>query len=149
MRFCSAGFRLTLLSVLALLAVAGVAAAAKPVKGGKYSGTLTIASGETVSFKVSKNGKKVSGLKVAPFEPNTCGAGGPPPGQSSKAAKISKGKFHVTVTYKTGTGFVFATAKVTGTFLKGRRERGTVRTRFTDRSGKSCEASFKYTTKAA
>ena len=141
--------RVILLSLAALFAVAGVAAAAQPVKGGKYSGTFTIAPSESVTFKVSKNGKKVTGLKVLPSAPNTCGSGGPPPGQSSKAVKISKGKFTATVTYTTGTGFVFAKAKVTGTFLKHRRERGTVRTRFTDRSGKNCEATFKYTTKAA
>jgi hypothetical protein len=136
------------LAVLALLLVAAVAVAAKPVKGGTYAGTLTAAPSETVTFKVSQNGKKVSGLKVSPFEPNTCGAGGPPPPQSSKPAKIRKGKFTATVIYKTTTGKVAARAKVTGTFVKGRREKGVVKTAFTDRSTKSCEAPFKYTTKA-
>jgi hypothetical protein len=141
--------RAILLSLAALFAVAGVAAAAQPVRGGKYAGTFTKAPSESVTFKVSKKGTKVTGLKVLPSAPNTCGSGGPPPKQTSKAATVSKGKFQTTVTYKTTTGVAFAKAKVTGTFLKGRRERGTVRTTFTDRSAKNCEATFTYTTKAA
>jgi hypothetical protein len=135
--------------LLALLAATGIALAAQPVKGGTYSGKFTTAPSESVTFKVSKNGAKVFGLKVSPSPPNKCGSGGPPPKQSSKPAAISsKGKFTATVSYETVSGKVFATAKVTGKFLKHGAESGIVASKFTDPATKMCQGSFNYTTKA-
>ena len=55
---------LATLVVLAALLAAGAALAAGPVKGGSYAGSLIPSrDGVTVSFKVSANGKAVTGLE--------------------------------------------------------------------------------------
>ena len=81
------------------------------MKGAKYSGRVNVTATLTVSFKVSRSGKKVTSLKVSPSLPNSCGYGGPPPTQTSKPAKIAHGKFTAKITEKAGNGTVIATAK--------------------------------------
>ncbi len=72
----------TAVGLTAILAITGIALAASPVKGAKYSGRVKVSATLTVSFKVSGSGKKITSLKVSPSLPNTCGYGGPPPTES-------------------------------------------------------------------
>jgi hypothetical protein len=138
--------QLVSLVLVACLALAAVALAAKPVKGARYSGHLAgVGSTGTVTFKVSKNGKKVTGLTVAPFFPNTCGSGGPLPKYTSKPARIKKGKFTTTVFVVTDTGTKLVAGKATGTFTAHRKEKGTLRPL---KLPKNCTKTFKYSTKA-
>jgi hypothetical protein len=133
------------LGLTAILAIAGMALAASPVKGAKYSGRVKVSATLTVSFKVSGSGKKVTSLKVSPSLPNTCGYGGPLPTDTSKPAKIKHGKFTAKITEKASSGTVIGTAKVTGKFLAKGKEKGTVRTNLPN--AKSCNGSFTYSTK--
>jgi hypothetical protein len=131
---------------LVALGVCAMALAAGPVKGATYSGPLSGSASETVSFKVSSNGKKVTKLRLSPFIPNTCGNGGPPPTEISAPAKITNGKFTGTVVTKATDGSITAKAVVTGKFLRGRKEKGTVKTTLPNAS--NCNGSFTYTTAA-
>jgi hypothetical protein len=148
-KFNSRLWGVALVTVAALLALTALAVAAAPVKGGSYKGHLTVSSSQTVSFKVSSDGKKVTGLKGPEFPPNTCGSGGPPPGQSVAPASISNGKFTAVIKYKTATKHVFAKVTVKGKFKKNKKEAGTMRTHFTAAGGTMCEKTFAYSTKAS
>jgi hypothetical protein len=136
----------TALALAAILALAGIAFAAAPVKGSKYSGPVNVTATLTVSFKVSGSGKRVSSLKVSPSLPNSCGYGGPPPAETSKPAKIKDGKFTAKITEKATNGTVITTAKVTGKFLAKGKEKGTINTNLPN--AKSCNGTFAYSTKA-
>jgi hypothetical protein len=132
---------LAALVLTGMLVATALAATAKPVKGGRYSGAVKSVSGEAVTFTVSSDGKSVRDVRITPYIPNRCGAGGPPPQESSKPASISaQGKFTTKVTQKA------STATVTGTFLKNRAEQGTIKTKLT--GSPTCNATFKYATKA-
>jgi hypothetical protein len=132
------------LVLAASLTVVGIGFAAAPVKGSKYSGRVKVSATLTVSFKVASSGKKVTSLKVSPSLPNSCGYGGPHPTASSKPAKIDRGKFTAKVTEKGAGGKVIDTATVTGSFLPGGKEKGTIKT---DVPGaKSCNGRFAYST---
>lgn len=134
---------------LALLLAAGLAAvalAAGPVKGATYSGTLTVSSGETVTFKVNKSGTQVSAIRVKPFLPNRCGAGGPPPQETSESGPIKNKRFTATVSQLSTDGTVSATAKVTGSFLPGGKVKGSVKSDLP--TAEECNGSFAYTAKA-
>jgi hypothetical protein len=133
------------LALAAVLATTGIALAAGPVKGARYSGRVNVTATLTVSFKVSRSGKKVTSLKVSPSLPNSCGYGGPPPPQTSKSAKIAHGKFTAKITEKAGNGTVVATAKVTGKFLAKGKEEGNIKASVP--SSPSCNGSFSYSTK--
>ena len=85
-------------------------------------------------------------MRVGTYAPNRCGAGGPPPKQSSDTASIKKGKFTAHVFYRSNTGQLAGDAKVTGQFLANRKEKGTVKTTIPGAS--QCNGSFPYTTKA-
>jgi hypothetical protein len=139
--------RAVCLAAILVLMAAATGFAAAPVKGGKYSGTLSGSTSQTVTFKVSKNGKKASGFKLITI-PNKCGSGGGVPKQSSSPAAISKGKFTATIRFKTTAGQVFATTTITGKFLKHRRESGNLTTKFKDAASQMCNGKFAYTTKA-
>ncbi len=112
-------------AVLAVGAVAAIAFAAAPVKGAKYSGHLKGQSETTVTLRVSASGKRVIGVRVKPYIPNKCGAGGPPPPQTSKPAKIKAGRFTAKVKAQIPEGAWRATVK--GRFLSGGREKGVVK----------------------
>jgi hypothetical protein len=103
-------------------------------------------SANVVTFKVSKGGTSVRHMRVGPNPLNSCGSGGgPPPHQSSKPVPIKHGKFTAHVHYSGG-GHVFATAKVTGKFLRHGKEKGVVTTKLP--SAPNCGESRKYTTHA-
>jgi hypothetical protein len=133
------------LAVTAILATFGIALAAGPVKGAKYSGRVNATASLTVSFKVSRSGKKVTALKVSPSLPNSCGFGGPPPTQTSKAAKIERGKFAAKIKETASNGTVIATAKVTGKFLAKGKEKGDIKANLPN--AQSCNGTFAYSTK--
>jgi hypothetical protein len=134
------------LALAAILALAGIAFAAGPVKGSKYSGRINVTATSTVSFKVSGSGNRITSLKVSPSLPYSCGHGGPPPTDTSKPAKIKDGKFTAKITEKAGNGTVIATAKVTGKFLAKGKEKGAINTNLPN--AKSCNGTFAYSTKA-
>ena len=137
--------------VLAALLVADVALAASSVKGGSYAGNLIPArDGVTVSFKVSANGNKVTGLSTSNV-PLYCSGGGKPIPVHFKNATISnKGTFSSTGKYLVlegpKKGQVGANLKISGKFLKGGKERGTLRTSYVGFPG--CSGISAYSTKA-
>jgi hypothetical protein len=108
---------------VALLMFAASALAAAPVRGATYKGQVR--SG-VVMFAVSSDGRSVLNMRVGQFPPDGCGGGGPPPIEASSPAPIKNGKFTAHVTYRSSTGKLLATAKVTGEFLKNRKEQGVV-----------------------
>jgi hypothetical protein len=131
-----------------LLTLAAVALAASPVKGAKYAGSLTISKAESVTFKVSPSGKKVTHIQVLPFVPNRCGVGGgTPPAQSSIPATIVKGKFKATLNEETSNGAISGTATVTGKFLAGGKVKGVVENPLP--GAEECAGNFVYTAKAS
>jgi hypothetical protein len=128
-------------------AAAAIAFAAAPVNGAKYSGHLNVASTETVSFKVSASGKKVTNVRVTPYLPNRCGSGGPPPPEVSKPAKIKGGKFTAKVKDELTNGLVSGRATVTGKFLPGGKEMGVVKVPIP--GAPECSGKFPYMTRTA
>jgi hypothetical protein len=131
---------------LVVLAVAAVGALAGPVKGARYRGHLTQTTSETVIFKVNRAGTLVTGVKVKPFIPNKCGAGGEPPPEFSKPAKIRKNKFSAVVKEKLSNGLVSGMATVTGKFLSRGRVKGVVRVPIPE--APQCSGNFAYSAKA-
>ncbi len=138
--------RVSVLALVAVLATAASAFAANPVKGAKYSGTITADNGLAISFKVSSNGKDVVKMKV-PQPPIFCQGGGPPPPQkpATPAPISSTGTFKETLQYVSTTGSVIATLKVTGAFHAQRKESGKVKVTW---STASCNGSAPYSTKS-
>lgn len=123
----------------------GGALAAGTVKSGPYKGSITGSSTEKVSFKVS--GSTVINVKVTPFVPNRCGAGGAPPVETSEPATIKGGKFKAKLSEETGSGLVSGTATVTGKFLPGGKVKGLVENPLP--GAKECAGNFPYTAKLA
>ena len=150
MTAATGGFRtgrvvgLAVLAVLAVGAIAATAFAANPVKGAKYSGHMTAGPTTRVTFKVSASGRKVVGMRVKPAFPNKCGGGGPPPPETSKPARIKDGRFTARVEEHLISGVARAT--VTGTFLRGGREKGVIK--YFPRPGEptKCHGRAPYTT---
>jgi hypothetical protein len=139
------------LIVLAVLLVASAALAAAPVKGGSYSGSLIPSrDGVTVSFKVSANGRTVSGLSTSNI-PLYCSGGGRPIPIHFKSAPISsQGTFSSTGKYSIlegpKKGQLGATLKISGKFLSGGREQGTLTTSYVGFA--NCSGKSAYSTKA-
>lgn len=143
--------------VTALLATSatGAALAAKSkspvVKGGSYTGTLAAPrTSYTVSFKVSANGRQVTGLKTNNL-PAYCSSGGPAVPIKFKNATVSKsGTFTSTgvqiISVGPKKGQKGATLKITGRFTSGGTESGTLTSIFPASS--SCNGSSGYSTKA-
>jgi hypothetical protein len=142
--------RLASILLLASLICAGVALAAKPVKGGSYSGMLSDRQ-ITVSFKVSASGKSVTKLRITDL-PFYCEGGG----------RITPIKFKNTAVSKQGTftstgrfvisegpnkGQVGANLKITGKFKRGRKESGTLKTTYP--KSPECTGKSTYSTSAA
>jgi hypothetical protein len=123
------------LGVLLALVVTTAALGAGQVKGGSYKGSLTPSrDGVVVSFKVSSNGKQVTGLETS-NTPLYCSGGGPPTPVHFKSASISgKGTFASTGEYIIREGHnkgqVGTKLKITGKFLKGKAEQGTITTTY-------------------
>jgi hypothetical protein len=128
--------------------VAGAAFAAKPAKGKTYSGRVTGSPTETVSFTVSKNGKRVTKLNVPIAIRCAGGFGGIVPKPPKKIKITKKGTFKRAVKVQGVTGKSFGKETVTGKFLKGGKESGTITGKLTGL--KSCQnTKLTYTTVAA
>lgn len=137
------------LLLLALLVT--VALAAGQVKGGSYRGALLPATrGISVSFKVSGSGKQVTSLSISNI-PLYCSGGGRAIPVHFKNAPISSGGTFASSgqnIIKEGPlkGQVGERLKITGKFLKGRREQGTLTTSYPKAA--ACGGKSTYTTKA-
>jgi hypothetical protein len=134
------------LTALLVLIITAVSVAA-PLKGAKFTGSMTDSTTASLTFKVSKDGKRVTKLRLA-RNPNKCGNGDEVPRQRARAARIRKGRFTATVKFMTMADDMYATARVTGRFTSRRSVRGTVSTHFRDSEAKYCNGSYKYTAKA-
>ncbi|HEY5194160.1 MAG TPA: hypothetical protein VIJ39_09870 [Solirubrobacteraceae bacterium] len=139
----------TMSVVLAVLVVASAALAANQVKGGSYKGGLMPSrDGVVVSFKVSSSGKQVSALSTSNVPLYCSGGGRPTPVHFKNASISSKGTFTSSGQYVIQEGpkkgQVGSKLKITGKFLKGRAEQGTLTTTyvgFPNCSGKSSYSS--------
>lgn len=142
---------IALCALACVLVPVGVAFGAIVVKGGSYSGGLIpTRDGIVLSFKVSANGKKVTGLSSSNL-PLYCSGGGPPIPIHFKSASISgKGTFSSTGVYHIlegpKKGQLGAKLKITGKFLKGGKEQGTLATNYV--GFPSCSGKSSYSTKA-
>ncbi|MFZ2112225.1 MAG: hypothetical protein WAU77_00670 [Solirubrobacteraceae bacterium] len=134
-----------------VLVLASVVFAANAVKGGSYTGSLVPSrDGVLVSFKVSTSGKQVTSLSAS-NTPLYCSGGGKPiPVHFKNAAISSKGTFSSTGKYLVlegpKKGQVGANLRITGKFLKGREEQGTLTTSYVGFS--KCSGKSAYSTKA-
>lgn len=137
--------------LLIVLVVVSAALAANQVKGGAYKGGLMpTRDGVVVNFKVSSGGKQVTGLTVS-NTPLYCSGGGKPTPVHFKSASISSnGTFSSTGKYVIAEGpkkgQVGTKLKITGKFLKGGKERGTLTTTYVGFS--NCSGKSSYSTKA-
>jgi hypothetical protein len=137
--------------LFALTVIATAALAAGQVKGGSYRGGLVPSKEEiVVSFKVSSNGKRVTALTIT-NTPLYCSGGGRPTPVHFKNASISgKGTFASTGEYVIlegpNKGKVGTKLKITGQFLKGRKERGTLTTTYV--GSPECGGKSPYATRA-
>jgi len=129
---------------LSVLMFAASALAGAPVRGATYKGQV---SSGVLMFAVSGDGGSVLNMRVGDFPPNGCGGGGPPPIEASSPAPITNDKFTARVTYRSSTGKLLATLKVTGEFLNNRKEQGAVDS--TIAGAPKCGVHFTYTTTAA
>lgn len=151
MRRRSQGVTATVGVLLVLVLLASAALAATVVKGGSYKGALVPSTrGINVSFKVSGSGKQVTSLSISNI-PAYCSSGGRPiPIRFKNASISSKGTFTSSAKFviREGPlkGQVGETFKITGKFLKGRREQGTLTTTFP--KAQACSGKSPYSTKA-
>jgi len=135
-----------------MLACAGVALAANKVQSGSYSGALAAPrTGYVVSFKVSGNGRRVTGLTIS-NTPFYCEGGGRPTPVSFANATISgSGTFTSTGRYVISEGplkgQVGTRLKITGKFGKGGKERGTITSTYP--KSPKCNGKSSYSTKRA
>ncbi len=114
-----------------VLACAGVVLAANKVKSGSYSGALAAPrTAYVVSFEVSGNGRKVTGLTISSTPFYCQGGGRPTPVKFANATISGSGTFTSTGRYVISEGplkgQVGTRLKITGEFGKGGKERGTV-----------------------
>jgi hypothetical protein len=135
---------------LVTAAAAAAALAASPLKGATYHGSWgTAPAGGTVQFKVSANGKKVSGFNLGSVPLNCQGV---IPQANSSSATVSKaGKFAATLTLffpPTQPSRHVGTLVVSGTFHKGRKESGTLAVKYSSHGfSKSCGETVSYSAK--
>ena len=124
---------------------AGVALAAKPVAGASYAGKTIVKYPAAVSFKVSANGKRVTGLTVPVVL--GCQGGGIAPAKPGSATITANGKFSATLFLRSPLGKVTPQKEiVTGTFGKRGHESGTIKSVFTSAG---CGTTVRYSTTAA
>jgi hypothetical protein len=136
---------------LAGLAVASAALGAVQVKGGSYKGSLIPSNdGVLVSFKVSAGGKQVTALTISNTPIYCSGGGRAIPIHFKDAAISGNGTFSSTGKYVIvegpKKGQVGTRLKITGKFLKGKAERGTLTTTYVGIP--SCGGKSSYTTTA-
>jgi hypothetical protein len=128
-----------LVVAIVLVLAVGSALAAEPHKGWFYE-TSSTTSKVSVSFLVSRNGKKVTKLFAGDAfkcPSNIGGVGGFPGQMKSVSARISsRGTFKVKFSLIDPRNHKKAgTDTVTGTFLKHNRAKGKVKTHFNSNSG--------------
>jgi hypothetical protein len=134
------------LTLVALVALAAVAVAANIVDGATYKGSVGKGpNAQTISFKVSENGKTVSHFKTGvPFGPPCPGGRGFP---ISKSAPItSHGTFKVTLPLAQRNNAFHGTLQLTGTFLAHHIERGKITSHLMN--PKKCSTTVSYSTTA-
>lgn len=152
MRWRSGG---ALVAALALgVGFTGIAVAAShaKVKGGSYAGTLAPSRPEiAVSFKVSPNGKRITGLTINDTPFYCQGGGRPIPEQFANASISKSGSFTSTSKFviKEGPfkGQLSTKLKITGKFGPGGTEHGTVTATWT--KSPECTGKSSYSTKLA
>jgi hypothetical protein len=133
-----------------VLGLAGVALASNQVKGARYSGQLAPPkTAFVVSFKVSGNGKRVTGLTISDT-PFYCEGGGRATPVAFANASISKsGAFTSTGKYTIPEGpykgQTETLLKITGKFTKGGKEQGTVTSTYP--KSPTCSGKSSYATK--
>jgi hypothetical protein len=137
--------------LMVALVVVSAALAASQVKGGSYTGSLIPSrDGALISFKVSASGKQVTALSVSNTPLYCSGGGRPTPVHFKNAPISSKGTFSSKGNYLIlegpKKGQVGAKLKITGKFLKGRKEQGTLTTSYVGFSG--CSGKSPYSAKA-
>ena len=145
------GHRLmTALVLTTLVAASGGAAAlaAAPIKGATYKGNVSRAGNVTypISFKVSRNGKRVSSFTLSKGYPVYCQGGGFGALQRASGTIARNGTFKVKLPIyfapaHSHQGFVI----VSGSFAKHGKESGKVTTAFTHAGG--CNGTSRYATK--
>ena len=138
-------------AALGVLVVASTALGAGQVKGGSYKGSLNPSNnGVLVSFKVSASGKQVSALTITNTPIYCSGGGRAIPVHFKNASISSKGTFSSTGKYVIvegpKKGQVGTKLKITGKFLKGKAEQGTLTTTYV--GAPSCGGKSSYTTTA-
>ncbi len=144
-------FRSLLLACVVGLSVAGLALASNPTKGATYKGSWGPKSDNaTVQFKVSGNGKRVSGFSI-PVGPLGCQGAGPKI-KSGGSAAVKKGRFKVSLAMyfpPTEPGRHVGSLVVTGSFAKHGKESGKLSAKFSGQNGyrTSCDKSVSYSTK--
>ena len=136
----SSGARLSacaLFASLAVLATAGIAVASSRVKGASYIGAYKGVSANSISFKVSRSGKKLVDLSVeTPFKcSGGCGGVQSPSGGTAKISRKGTFKVKMKIFAPGSTSKTVGTDTVTGTFLKHGRARGTVASHFNSGGG--------------
>jgi hypothetical protein len=143
----------TLLAAVAVgvLVCASAALAATTVKGGSYSGQLAAPrSAYLVSFRVSANGKQVTGLKISNTPFHCPGGGRAIPVHFANATISKAGTFASTGKYVIVEGplkgQVGTKLKITGKFAAGGAEQGTVTSTFVKTA--KCSGKSSYTTKS-
>jgi hypothetical protein len=138
-------------AAVALLVAASAAVAASQVKGGSYVGSLTpTRDGVVVTFKLSSSGKQVTELSVS-NTPLYCSGGGPPTSVRFKNASVSAGGTFSSsgqwvINEGPKRGQVGTKLKITGKFLKGGAELGTITTSYV--GSPSCGGKSSYRAKA-
>jgi hypothetical protein len=145
--------RILCLTVVAALVAASVAlaAASKVVKGGTYTGTIRQAANrDAISFKVSKNGKRVASFKVPGGVPFYCQGGGFPVVTGGSGTVSKKGTFTAKLQLterdlppKGAAGFVL----VTGKFGSHGTVSGKVKTDPTDKTFTKCGGTSPFSAK--
>lgn len=133
-------------AVAVLLVTTGFALAASPLKGTTYTGTIKRASSVTygIGFKVSANGKTVSGFTLSNGYPVYCQGGGFGEMQAASAKITKKGTFKVKLPiYFAPSHQHQGLVIVTGAFAKHGKVSGKVQTDFT--KAKVCNGSSSYT----
>jgi hypothetical protein len=138
-------------AVLIVLVAVSAAFAAGQVKGGSYKGGVVPANdGVVVSFKVSSSGKQVMALTISNTPLYCSGGGRPTPVHFKNAAISSKGTFTSSGQYVIlegpKKGQVGTKLKITGKFLEGKAEQGTLTTTYV--GFPKCSGKSSYSTKA-
>ena len=137
-----------LTAVLAATVGAAAAVAAVPIKGATYKGKLSRTGNVTfpISFKVSRNGKRVGSFSFSNGYPVYCQGGG------FGALQPASGTITTSGTFKVELPIYFAPAHshqgfviVTGSFARRGKESGKVTTDLTHGGG--CNGTSSYTTK--